>query len=52
MAMRLVDPQTNSLLVLYDDAQSIYQAKRRKFMQRVKTSLAELRGRFAKEASR
>jgi superfamily I DNA/RNA helicase len=31
MATRLVNPQTNSLLVLYDDAQSIYQAKRRKF---------------------
>jgi hypothetical protein len=31
MAVRLVNPQTNSLLVLYDDAQSIYQAKRRKF---------------------
>ncbi len=31
MATRLVNPATNSLLVLYDDAQSIYQAKRRKF---------------------
>ncbi len=31
MATRLVDPSTRSLLVLYDDAQSIYQAKRRKF---------------------
>jgi len=31
MATRLVDPATNSLLVLYDDAQSIYQAKRRRF---------------------
>jgi rhodanese-related sulfurtransferase len=31
MAARLVDPATNSLLVLYDDAQSIYQKKRRKF---------------------
>lgn len=31
MAVRLVNPQTNSLLVLYDDAQSIYQSKRRKF---------------------
>jgi hypothetical protein len=31
MAVRLVDPASNSLLVLYDDAQSIYQAKRRKF---------------------
>ena len=31
MAVRLVDPATNSLLVLYDDAQSIYQKKRRKF---------------------
>jgi hypothetical protein len=31
MATRLVDPATNSLLVLYDDAQSIYQKKRRKF---------------------
>jgi len=30
-ATRLVDPNTRSLLVLYDDAQSIYQAKRRKF---------------------
>jgi hypothetical protein len=31
MATRLVTPATNSLLVLYDDAQSIYQKKRRKF---------------------
>jgi hypothetical protein len=31
MAVRLVDPATNSLLVLYDDAQSIYQRRRRKF---------------------
>jgi superfamily I DNA/RNA helicase len=31
MAARLVNPATNSLLVLYDDAQSIYQQKRRKF---------------------
>jgi superfamily I DNA/RNA helicase len=31
MAARMVDPATNSLLVLYDDAQSIYQKKRRKF---------------------
>jgi hypothetical protein len=31
MASRMVDPATNSLLVLYDDAQSIYQKKRRKF---------------------
>jgi cellobiose-specific phosphotransferase system component IIB len=31
MAVSLVSPATNSLLVLYDDAQSIYQAKRRKF---------------------
>jgi hypothetical protein len=31
MAVRLVDPATNSLLVLYDDAQSTYQKKRRKF---------------------
>ena len=31
MAVRLVNPATNSLLVLYDDAQSIYQVKRRKF---------------------
>jgi hypothetical protein len=31
MAVRLVNPQTSSLLVLYDDAQSIYQSKRRKF---------------------
>jgi UvrD-like helicase family protein/nuclease-like protein/AAA domain-containing protein len=31
MATRLVDPATNALLVLYDDAQSIYQKKRRKF---------------------
>lgn len=31
MAAKLVTPSTNSLLVLYDDAQSIYQKKRRKF---------------------
>lgn len=31
LAVRLVDPQTNRLLVLYDDAQSIYQRQRRKF---------------------
>jgi superfamily I DNA/RNA helicase len=31
MAVRLVKPDTKSLLVLYDDAQSIYQQKRRKF---------------------
>lgn len=31
LAARMVDPATNSLLVLYDDAQSIYQKKRRKF---------------------
>jgi len=31
LATQLVDPQTNSLLVLYDDAQSIYQARRRRF---------------------
>lgn len=31
MAARMVTPTTNSLLVLYDDAQSIYQKKRRKF---------------------
>lgn len=31
MAVQLVDPATNSLLVLYDDAQSIYQKRRRKF---------------------
>ena len=31
MAVQLVNPTTNSLLVLYDDAQSIYQKKRRKF---------------------
>jgi hypothetical protein len=31
MAARLVSPATNSLLVMYDDAQSIYQKKRRKF---------------------
>lgn len=30
MATRMVNPATNSLLVLYDDAQSIYQKKRRK----------------------
>lgn len=31
MAVRLVNPQTRSVLVLYDDAQSIYQGRRRKF---------------------
>jgi hypothetical protein len=31
IASRMVNPQSNSLLVLYDDAQSIYQGKRRKF---------------------
>lgn len=31
MAASMIDPATNSLLVLYDDAQSIYQKKRRKF---------------------
>jgi rhodanese-related sulfurtransferase len=31
MAARMVTPATQSLLVLYDDAQSIYQKKRRKF---------------------
>lgn len=31
MAVRLVDPATRSLLVLYDDAQSIYQRRRRQF---------------------
>lgn len=31
MAVRLVNPASNSLLVLYDDAQSIYQKNRRKF---------------------
>jgi hypothetical protein len=31
MATRMVSPATNSLLVLYDDAQSIYQKQRRKF---------------------
>lgn len=31
MAARMVTPTTNSLLVLYDDAQSIYQKTRRKF---------------------
>lgn len=30
MATRMVNPATNSLLVLYDDAQSIYQKKRHK----------------------
>jgi hypothetical protein len=29
-AVKMVDPETRSLLVLYDDAQSIYQKKRRK----------------------
>lgn len=31
LATRMVTPTTHSLLVLYDDAQSIYQKKRRKF---------------------
>lgn len=31
LAGRMVSPTTNSLLVLYDDAQSIYQKQRRKF---------------------
>ncbi len=31
MAARMVTPATNSLLVLYDDAQSIYQKQRHKF---------------------
>jgi hypothetical protein len=31
MAARMVDPATSSLLLLYDDAQSIFQKKRRKF---------------------
>ncbi len=31
MAARMVAPETQSLLVLYDDAQSIYQKQRRKF---------------------
>lgn len=31
MATQLVTPSSNSLLILYDDAQSIYQQKRRKF---------------------
>lgn len=31
MATRMVNPASNSLLVLYDDAQSIYQRQRRKF---------------------
>ena len=31
IAGRMVSPTTNSLLVLYDDAQSIYQSQRRKF---------------------
>lgn len=31
MASQMVDPQTRSLLVLYDDAQSIYQKQRRRF---------------------
>ena len=31
IASRMVSPQTKSLLVLYDDAQSIYQAQRRSF---------------------
>lgn len=31
MAARMVNPESNALLVLYDDAQSIYQKNRRKF---------------------
>jgi AAA domain/Nuclease-related domain/UvrD-like helicase C-terminal domain len=31
IATRMVSPTSNSLLVLYDDAQSIYQGRRRKF---------------------
>ncbi len=31
LASRMVTPETNSLLVLYDDAQSIYQTRRRRF---------------------
>ncbi len=31
IASRMVSPQTNSLLVLYDDAQSIYQTQRKRF---------------------
>lgn len=31
IAARMVNPASNSLLVLYDDAQSIYQGQRRKF---------------------
>jgi len=31
IAGRMVNPATNNLLVLYDDAQSIYQSKRRRF---------------------
>jgi len=31
IAARMVAPETNSLLVLYDDAQSIYRARRRRF---------------------
>ena len=31
MAARMVSPATQSLLVLYDDAQSIYQKQRRRF---------------------
>lgn len=31
MAARMVSPETQSLLVLYDDAQSIYRAQRRRF---------------------
>ncbi len=31
IAARMVAPETNSLLVLYDDAQSIYQTRRRRF---------------------
>lgn len=31
LAVRMVDPQTNTLLLLYDDAQSIYQSRSRQF---------------------
>lgn len=31
LVVQMVDPETNSLLVLYDDAQSIYGGRRRKF---------------------
>lgn len=44
MAVRLVDPATNSLLVLYDDAQSIYQARRRRAFSLARVGI-EARGR-------